>query len=188
MITGYAKIVSYVFEPLLVLILMAFALVIGQAPSDALSAAVFLGLGLAAPAFLYIYDYVTDRDDNVDPTRRERNSMYLAAVFGYGLTSILFGSVLVNNEFWFSLPMLMMIYFATFYVVNLYFDKASLHIGTFTFAIVVLTAKLSAGFALLLALLPIVVWSRLSLHKHQWVEIMWGLVIGLAVGLLAWAL
>jgi hypothetical protein len=184
----FAQIITYITEPPIVLVLGVMILIMGKPPSEALAAFVFLLCGLSFPLIIFAKDYLTESDSSLDPSRKERNDMFLAGAFGFSLASILFGSVLLQSSFWFFMSMLLAVFMSLLYLVNLYFDKASIHIATFTLTVVILTVQVNYAIALALVALPLLIWTRITLHKHTWVQIMWGLAIGLAVGLLAWAI
>ncbi len=183
-----AQIITYTAEPIIVLALLVFGLIYGQPPTAALAGLTFMIVGFFPLSVFYVKDYLKSRRNTIDPGRKERNGLYLTGVFSFSFASIIFGSAIMQNELWFYMSMLFAVFFALFYLVNLYFDKASFHAGSFVLTVVVLTSQVDSNFALLLALLPLLFWSRLIMHKHEWVELMWGLALGLSVGLLAWAI
>jgi putative transposase len=60
--------------------------------------------------------------------------------------------------------------------------KVSLHLATAALAAVVLLGRgLPLGW-LLVAVLPVLAWSRVALGRHRWSEVAAGLVIGVATG------
>lgn len=181
-----SRIISMVFNPALVLVWMVFSLILGEGPQSLLSAFILLLVGIGPILFLEMKFYLTSAKNEFEPGRMERDGMYLVGIFAFSVSSILFGTSAFNDVLWFNLSMILAIYFALAYLVNRYFDKISMHTAMFTFTSVLLAGRVDYGLMLLLVLLPLIIWARLDLHKHDWVEIMWGLAVGLIVGLLSW--
>ena len=176
------------FSPVLTLLLGIFTLVATADLQQALPAVVFLSVGGIPVLVYFIYTYFRERDQEIDPGREARQSIYLLAVFSFTLTTVIFGTELLTNDFWFNMGMLMAIFFALGFLIDKYFDKYSMHMATFAFMVMLLIDNANPGFALLFMLTPVIIWSRLELHRHTWLQIMWGWALGLAVGLLAWTL
>lgn len=134
----------------------------------------------------FLYRYITTRRWPLDPDQAERNSIYLTAIFAAAFSCLIFGSQIWQNAIWTVVSMSLLIYWAAIYLVNHYFDKASIHVSMICLWVVMLSDLFNPQLLLLLVALVPVTWSRLYLKKHTWAEVMWGLVIGVTVGLLSW--
>lgn len=186
MIERIAKFVSLVTDPGLVFLIGVAILQFQVGPTDYLKGLAFVLITSIPIAFAGIRTYLRDRDMAVDFNQGERNSIYLAAVFGFAFNSLIFGSQILQSNLWMNVAMVFTIASVVFYLVNHYFDKASIHVGMLTLWCMLLVEMVSINYAVGLALLVPVTWSRLHLHKHTWPQIMWGLSLGLIVGVLAW--
>jgi hypothetical protein len=183
-----AEIISWVTTPFLVLIVSTFLLVLNADVSQFLKATTFILIVVSLPMVILFYQYLKGREQVLDPNVHERNYLYFAGVFSSLLATLAFGSQLFNDPFWFNMSMLMAIYFGLFYLVNRYFDKASFHLGSLALSVMLLADQLSLAFSFLFIIFPVLIWARFRLRRHTWVEILWGWVIGLSVGLLAWTI
>jgi membrane-associated phospholipid phosphatase len=181
-----ARAISTIFGPQILAILGAFVLVAYRSPVDFLAYLIFLFVGGGLPTVTFFIEYFQGKQKELNIARRDRDSIYLAGLFGFAITSVLVGSAIVMSALWMLISMVMAIYFGLFYVVNRYFTKASQHMGMICFWSVLLMDKVSLVFILVLALAPVVAWSRVYLHRHTWEQIAWGGAIGLSTGLLTW--
>lgn len=118
--------------------------------------------------------------------RTQRDKIYLIGVYSLLFATIIFANF--NLSFWFLHSILLAIYISTLYLVNKYIDKASVHASTFAFAVLYLTDKVNLAYALLFFILPLIFWSRIELHKHTWIQLLLGAVIGMVIGLLSWSI
>ncbi len=181
-----AKLVSWVFSPVIVTILAAFLVVSQSDLSNFFAACVFLLVGGFFPVAADVYEYLRHRNATLEPAYQQRNEIYLIALFSFSISSLIFGSAILTSTFWMNLAMVMAIFFALYYMANKYFAKASLHVGMFCVMAMLLIQHLSLTYALLFTIFPIVVWSRIRLHRHTWAQILVGTAIGMSVGLLTW--
>lgn len=186
MINRFAKLISFVTDPGIVFLVGIAILQLQVGPTDYLKGVAFVLIASIPIAFSVIRTYLRDKDSEVDFDQKERNNIYIAAVFGFAINSVVFGSQVLHSTLWMNVAMIFTILAVLFYLVNHYFDKASIHIGMLSVWGMILVEMVSINYALGLALLVPVTWSRLHLHKHTWPQIMWGLALGLGVGLLAW--
>ena len=135
---------------------------------------------------LEFYGYVREHDNEIDPGREARQTIYLLAVFTFTLNAVIFGTDLIPNVFFANLAMVVAILFAASYLINKYIDKLSMHVAMYAFVVMLLTGKVNNSFAILFIFLPVIIWSRIVLKKHTWLQILLGLAIGMAIGILAW--
>lgn len=122
--------------------------------------------------------------DNDAVTQKERNTIFIVVVVSLVLSSIFFSYEQLNNQTWVDLSIVLATYFGAFFVVNMFFDKASQHIGGFVFSVVYLSQEYK-DLLLLLAIMPIITWARIFLKRHTWIQIIWGIAIGIFVGILS---
>ncbi len=183
-----ARIVSTLTSPALILPVAIFALVANADFTQASSALIFLIVGGVPPLLLNVYQYFHESDDEVEPGRSAREAIYLVAVFSFVLDTIIFGSDIMPSGFWANMAMIMAIFFATAYLANKYIDKFSMHVAMYGFTVMLLVGKVNTTLALLFLAIPIIIWARITLQKHTWLQVLLGLAIGLAIGLLAWSL
>jgi hypothetical protein len=181
-----AQLISIISLPVFVFPAAILLLVLGRSLSDLASAIVFIVVG-GTPMFLVqALDYVRHSRTNTDLNQKQRDYVYLAGVIGFAIASVIFGSQLREAINWYNLSLVTAILWGAFFVVNRYFDKLSAHIGVFVFAVTLLAGKANMAYSFALVFIPILIWARLQLHKHEWIEIWWGLAVGLAIGLLSW--
>lgn len=151
-------------------------------------ASAFIFIAIVAGGFFLsiVYQYLHDDDADFVPTRTERDAVHLTAIFACTASTFVFGSQVFPNELWMNISMLFMMYFASFYLFNHYFDKASMHVGMYTLWVLIISQLVDPALGiLLLGLLP-VAWSRLELQRHTWPQILFGLMIASPIGALAW--
>lgn len=117
--------------------------------------------------------------------RKERDGIYLMGAYTSLFASIFFSQLGVS--FWTYNAVLTFILFGSYYLLNKYLDKASLHAGVFAFLVFYLT-NLNLAFILLLIFLPLIWWSRFYLHKHTRLQLFLGTVAGMVIGILSWAI
>lgn len=118
--------------------------------------------------------------------RERRNTILLMAVYTFIFNTILFS--IFGEVFWQKVSTLLVVYSGLMYLANRYFDKASWHAGVFAFSIFYIADKISLAFTFLLILLPVLYWARILLHKHTWLQLYMGTVIGLVIGILSWTI
>lgn len=180
-----AKLISLITEPGLVFLIGVAVLQFQVGPTDYIKGGVFVLVSAIPVVFAIIRQYFRPEGD-LTFTQLERNEIYLSAVFGFALGTLIFGSQVMLSTIWMNVAMIFTILSVVFYLTNHYFDKASIHVGMLVIWCMLLVEMVSINYALGLALLVPVTWSRLHLRKHTWPQIMWGLSLGLSVGVLAW--
>lgn len=111
-------------------------------------------------------------------TRHERNVMYFGIIISFllliGLNQIITSSSdeIKNTGIIFS------IYFGLFFIFNMIFDKVSMHTGSFVFSTMLFASLTHYTFLIILPLLPVVIWARVTLKKHTFAELILGTLIG----------
>ncbi|MEP7104128.1 MAG: hypothetical protein ABI721_05480 [Candidatus Dojkabacteria bacterium] len=149
---------------------------------------IFILIGCFFPMLLYVHYLYIHRKSIWNYTaipRAKRDNLFLTVIIPFCLNLMLF-IYTGQSKFWVYTSMLMVIFFACFYLLNRFIDKASLHTGMFSFSILYLTNRVSVAFAILLVLIPFIAWSRVKLHKHTWFQLMLGMVVGMFLALLSW--
>lgn len=182
-----ARVLSIGTFPLVTLVGALTAGSLKDVSTDPTPLFVFLGVGFSAVGIAYAYQLFKHGSNfakYIDVTRKDRDFIYVAGLFAFLFNAILFSYFL--NPMWFFKSMLIVIFLGTFFFVNKYVDKASMHAGAFTFGIVYLVGSYGQIFSLGLVILPLVYWARIKLHKHTWKQLFLGTLLGLFMGLLAW--
>lgn len=183
-----AKIISIITEPPVVVLFGLYGFTWWKGISDLVSFIIFCLIGLVPIFVLYLVEFMHTKRSDLALPRIQRDHIYLVGVFSLVVCTIVFGSSIRQQNFWFEMSMLWTVYFALLYVVNHYFDKVSLHIATYTFVAMLWTGLLDLRFSLLLLFLPVIAWTRFKLHYHTRLELLWGLALGLLIGLLGWTI
>ncbi len=184
--TRLAKIISIILNPYYILPAGILALSIGMGPSILVDAVIFIVVGLVPLLVGHIILYLRDGRSGLGLPREKRTPLYLLAVLTFSLDTILFGSAMRNDEFWFLLAMVMAIWFGLHYLVNKFYDKTSFHVSVFVLVTMLFLDQVSPRLGVLFLLLPLLIWSRVVLHKHTRQEILFGMTLGLVGGLLMW--
>jgi hypothetical protein len=183
-----AKVVSMITNPALILFIALFFGNYEQIKAEPSIFFIFLALGLSLPFFTYLY-YLSKHKTHVlqfaSITRESRHSIFLYTILSFCLVAVLF-MYTRQSQFWISNAMFLTILFGAFYLINKFIDKASVHSGVFSLAIFYMAGNISLAYAFFLFILPFICWSRITLHKHTWFQLMLGSVIGMFIGLLSW--
>lgn len=180
-----AKLISYIFDPVVVILFGVFTLSQTLSLANQVGALIFLSLGGLLPAATAFYEYYNTKVNRVI-TRIERNEVYISGLIGFSFLVALFSSETYRSDYWMFLSMATAVYFGLTLGINYIFDKPSQHMGVFAFWTMILVDRVSTGYGLLLALLLVVAWARLELKVHTWSQIFWGLSVGLLAGLMTW--
>lgn len=181
----FAQLISFVLDPAIVFGLSLLAIISQQNITGALQGVILVSLFVVIVGVVWVWSSKQIADAVYLP-RARRDNVYIAAIFASVVSTIIFGTLIWTSAFWYNLSMTLMLYFASFYLVNRYFDKASQHIGMLAFISMLLIDKLSVNWVLLLVSIPLLIWARLDLRQHGWIQIMWGWAIGMGVGVLTW--
>lgn len=181
-----ANVISTLSAPAVLLGLAVAVFVTSQDILGGVGAIVFFVVGGSGAVIPWLYYYLFSRNDEIDPPRKRRGMIYLGAMVSMSVCTVIFGSGILTNTMWYEASAVATVYFGLFYVVNYIFEKASLHTGTFVFVTLFLADQVHLRYLLLLLVLPLVVWARIELRKHNWLQIFFGLAIGGTVGLITW--
>lgn len=184
-----AKIISAITAPPLIMVAAIFLLVVsGGRMSEAFLGAIFIVGGGILPFALFLATYLTTKGDKFNPDREHREPIFLTGALTYGFLIVLFSSSLINSPFWAHLSTLTSLLLMLLYLIDHYFDKASVHAAIFVFWVLVLVAELGDRWSLALLALPFIIWSRISLKQHTWAQVLWGMCLGMVIGILSWML
>lgn len=180
-----AKVISAVFNPVL-LYPIVFTLVAFSKKQD-FGAYLFYMFVIYFPLAIYLLWFVyVKHKGNIQLlvwNRNERNGIYLLGAYTSLFATIFFTPLAIN--FWIINSFLSFLIFGSFYLLNKYIDKASLHAGIYSYLVIYL-ANFNLLFLFLLIFLPLIYWSRIILHKHTWLQLFLGSVVGMFIGILSW--
>lgn len=182
-----AILISTVTSPIFLLSLALMLVNFNSVKANPDHFAIFFGLAGLPSLLVYLFPVITGKRklvNNDAVTQKERNTLFVVLVISLMLNSILFSYEQLNNQTWIDLSIVLATYFGAFFVINMSFDKASQHVGSFVFSVIYLSQK-SKDVLLLLAIMPIIIWARIYLKRHTWAQIIWGIAIGLFVGILS---
>ncbi len=183
-----ASIISVLLNPFLVLTL---TLIFGNLTrSDTLFGPALFLLILVVLLPFVIYTYFISRDKKSffkfhNLTRVRRDLVYLFGIFTSFLTTILF--LHLGLVYWFNNSLVLFILGSSMYLINKYLDKISVHSSVLSFCIIYLIDKVSIYLIFLMLLIPLVYWSRRTLHQHTLLQLFMGTIVGLLIGLLTWS-
>lgn len=178
----FAKLVSNALNPGIVMVVGTAGLMLVEDFAGIVALIVFLLLGSLLP--LAELSFGALRSKKI-LSRRNRYSLYVELTLSYAFVALVL-TVSGAGMAWVYLSMLMSIYFGLFLLVNTYFDKASQHIGMLILWSMIWIDKVTPLAIIGFALLPLLMWSRIYLHKHTWAQFIWGSSIAMLVGLLSW--
>src|SRR5579885_3437136 len=186
--TSRAHFISTVFNPLFLLLFMPLVLVY-YSTGDVLSAmhwtaysAFFLLLIVA----VVVYGVQKGTFSDLDVSKREQRPLLF-------LLTIIIAMLYLAGLFVFQAPLVLFLtIFAlmvgTFLasIMNVYL-KASLHVAVITGLTITLTVLYKHWYTLLLLLIPLVAWSRITIKRHTFIETIAGAVLGslLSLGMYA---
>lgn len=186
---NFAHFISILFNPFLVL---TSAVVLGNIPwlQNSIGSLIFvIAILIFLPLIAYTYKISTKRSSFWTPhnlLREDRNGVYLFGIYISLFATVIFSYMQIN--YWMANSIIAFLLISALFVTNKFFDKASVHTAMFCFAVFYLTDKLSTSFGLFLVALPIIMWARVTLHQHTWLQLFLGIVIGISIGLLSWTI
>lgn len=183
-----ANIVSWVFNPFFVLPISIIISNLNEINTNPFPFLMFSFVGGAPMLFYYLYVEYQHKESPwqffISIPRVRRNPLLLMGVYTFFFNAVIFSYL--HQSFWVSFAILGTIFCGLLYLVNKYIDKASWHAAGLAFSIFYIADRLSLAYAFLLILLPLVYWARIKLHKHTWVQLFLGTVVGMIIGLLSW--
>lgn len=179
----FARWISILAHPLVMVALLVAVPAMRRSSAEAIRSLLVLVIAAVVPiAFLMIYQVRRGRRSNVDASNpSERPILFTFAVAGLvaGL-----GWLLANDPQSFlvrgmlvSMVFLFVAAFLTRWV------KPSLHVAFVALAATTLSLLGSAVGYLLVAVVPVVFWSRIALARHRIRELVVGLVLGVLTGI-----
>jgi len=118
--------------------------------------------------------------------RESRSTPLIVAIYSFLFCTILLS--IFNQLLWEKISILFVVFAGVMYLANRYIDKASWHAAVLAFCIFYIADKISLDYVFGLLLLPVMFWARILLHKHTWVQLYLGTVIGLIIGILSWTI
>ncbi len=182
----FARFISVLFSPIiLVLIYIYFIYSKYSTYGVELSMMITIYLLLLIPAyFVKLIKRYPHLRFGEDPNRHDRVLIYFALVVASLFNILLFGNY-SNSSTLLTLNVIMFLFFGLYFTFNYMIDKISVHTGWFTFVFIAVGGTYPLSFIMLL-FLPLLAWSRFTLHKHNWFQMLFGIVIGGIIGILAW--
>lgn len=185
-----AQIISWILNPFFVLPITIIASHLQQIDANPMPFIFFIFVGGFPIFFFYLYSEYIHKEKPweffINLPRERRNTPLLVAIYSFLFNTVLFG--IFNEPLWQEISILLVIYAGSMYLANRYIDKASWHAGVLAFCVFYLADKISMAFAFGLILLPVIFWARVLLHKHTWIQLYLGTVIGLVIGILSWTI
>lgn len=179
---GLARAVSIVLHPMIVLLVATAAAARRLAPAEASRAMVLVAAIAAIPFALFMIRQVrAGRWQNVDASRpEERPRLFVVALV---LTALLATAVVRSPSIAFlsrgvfAVAALLLVAWAL-----LRWVKISLHVATLCM-VAASTTRTAPALAIAFALLvPLLAWSRMTMKRHTWTEILLGAALGIAAG------
>lgn len=179
-----ALFISDLFHPVIFFLIMPYLVVYRQTTDSAyalkwmLFSSVFIVLGI----LLLIVGRLRGTFSDGDITKREERFRFY---FFMAILAFLYLFVTIYFKgFFFSVSVIaigVLLAIVTFWIVN-YYIKSSIHIGVATaFVSTVAIMYGSIGFYMAAIVLPLLIWSRLSLKKHTPYEIIAGAGLGFVI-------
>lgn len=188
----FAKLISLLLNPFIVI---TFTLVLGNYiwVKDNQGPLIFvIIIMIFLPLIIYTFKliHVFGLKKNIlifkNLKKSERDSILISILF-IDVIAILILNYL-SEGYWMLNAIVGFILVASLYLANRFIDKVSIHTAIITFSIFYLVDKLGNEFSLFLVILPVIIWSRMKLHKHTWLQLYLGIVIGMMLGLLSWTI
>ncbi len=188
--TAIAQALSWLLNPFFILPLAIIAAHLKEINANPMPFIFFVCVGGLPIFFFYLYSEYKHKQKPweffINLPRERRNTPLLVGIYSFIFNTILFSTF--NEDLWLRISILLVIYAGVMYLANRYIDKASWHASVLAFSILYVSDKISLAFAFALILMPVVFWTRVILHKHTWVQLYLGTVIGLVIGILSWTI
>jgi hypothetical protein len=185
-----AQIFTWVLNPFFILPITIIASHLQQINKNPMPFIFFIAV-TGIPLFL-AYLYIEHKHKQspwqffISIPREERNLPLMISIYVFLFSGIVFTSL--NEILWQKISILFVIFCGVMYLANKYIDKASWHAAALAFCIFYVVDKVNYAFAFGLILLPVIFWSRILLHKHSWVQLYLGTVLGMIIGILSWTI
>ncbi len=185
-----AQTISWLLNPFFILPVALIAAHLKDINSNPMPFVFFVCVGGLPIFFFYLYSEYLHKEKPweffINLSRERRNTPLLVGIYSFLFNTILFS--IFGEYLWVKISILLVIYAGIMYLANKYIDKASWHAGVLAFSIFYIADKISLVFAFALILMPVIFWARVLLHKHTWLQLYLGTVIGLVIGILSWTI
>jgi hypothetical protein len=184
---SFARAISFFLGPIFILFPIPFILVakFSQDYSHALKWAIFSYLFILAVALFVIVGVMLGAFSNFDVSKREQRPLLFSfsafVIFCY-LLSLL---ILQGPKILFIAVFAIIFGLITFVIVNKWI-KASVHVATATAVFLFIGVVYKGYFFLLLALIPLLAWSRIKTKEHTPTETMVGSILGIVITLVVY--
>jgi membrane-associated phospholipid phosphatase len=182
-----ARLISIAAHPFVMVALMVGVGGAQESATQPLSGALTLALASMLPVALLIVRQVRrGRWANVDASNvRERPILFVVALAA--MAAVLGWLLLTNPQSFLIRGLLVTGAMVAVSAVITRWVKVSLHMAFAAMAATVLTVARSPVGYVLLAVVPVLGWSRVALGRHRWSEVLLGAALGaLAAGVLFW--
>lgn len=182
MVTYFARLVSFLFNPYFLIIPVPYLLVLRQtgdgvvAMQWTLFSLFFLTIVGIAVFTLFKRGYFSD----LDISKKEQRPLFFLLVSVFAICYFL-------GLFYLRGPLVLFISLSGLFFSLLIFSflvtkvKASIHVATITAMIFSLSVLYGGQFFLLLFLIPLIGWSRIKIHRHTRTEVMVGGLLGIVI-------
>lgn len=182
-----SEIISYILHPVVFAFFLPFIIIyeFRESPLYALKWTVFSSFFIGAVAFLILFQIRKGRYSDVDISKREERYSFYEIL--YFLVFLYFVAAVFLKGIFFPLSIIafgVMMGIVIFNFAN-YFLKASVHTAVacaYVTTLVIIYG--SNGFLLTFWIVPVVVWARLYLKKHTFLEAVTGGAIGISITLI----
>lgn len=174
-----ADIISKILSPVMIALIATIILAL-TSKTGYLQPYIGIMIGLLflsiSPMAMVIYFYGKGRVDLDVSNRKQRTSFYIVAIGSYIIATVLFFYTNYENLFLLSIAYLSV---TTAVMIANFFYKVSSHTAGVAGPITALTFSLGIIFLPLFILIPIIIWSRLKLKAHNFIEAISGIVIAI---------
>lgn len=183
-----AQFISWIYNPFFIIPITLMVSHLQEINKNPFPFIFFLSVGGLPSILYYLYEEFKHKakpwEFLVSIPREKRNTPLLIAVYSFLFVTIILSGL--GEILWVEISVVMVIFAGSMYLANKYIDKASWHAAAMAFCVFYFVDKISLNYTFGLLLLPVIFWSRVLLHKHSWLQLYLGMVIGLVVGLLSW--
>lgn len=186
---SFAKLLSFIFNPIILLLVIPF-LLLNKLNHDFIAAVSWTGYTFGFLVAMTVFlAYMVQRGtfSDMDVSRREQRPLLYAV-------SALFVAVYVAGLFYFQAPRLMFaialgvflgVVFGSIINTRL---KASIHVATITALIFALAVIYNGYYLLTLLFIPLVAWARIKIKRHTLPETIVGGLLGILLSLCVYGL
>lgn len=189
MTVSIARLISFIFNPILVLAVLPFFLVY-KATGDFYQASGWVGytvLFLVAMAIYVVYGVRKGMFTDIDVSKRQQRPVLF-------LISIFLGLVYLAGLFVFQAPQILFVttisVIAGVLVASIInnFIKASIHTATISAVLIAIAIVNGGYYFFLLSIIPLVAWARIKEKRHTFPETVIGGLLGILLSLIVYLL